>query len=310
MVADDELLQSVLQCGGFVRKILLTGLCKISHIHQIKAPALAAKGRRAKGFHAGSLLGAELIAAAVVERGGHGAEQLVHRRFYRVHFGKIHAGKRQIGIEHGALFFFIMRLVGFENAFGDFFGVAGFVELGQKGVIPAVARLGLLRGYHITGVRTQHLGDLDRGHQAGVKADEVKLFVVLERRSLQRLFHLAQLHMVALKERVLAKAHQRTVAVVPADQAVMCGRIVLLTGGQKIRERVRLAHALRFVGGAHPLQLLFAVLLREQNGGVGVVRHIRIPHLGAAGAEHDIYFVGIVAAVEHFGDVVARRHRL
>ena len=106
------------------------------------------------------------------------------------------------------------------------------------GVVPAHARLRLLRSDEIVGAGGHGQGRLHRGHQAGVKADKVEFHPSGPEGGVQP----RQVHGPAGGELlVVAVAADRAASVVPEDQLIPAGRVVggapLDVSGQGVRVR-------------------------------------------------------------------------
>ena len=107
------------------------------------------------------------------------------------------------------------------------------------GVIPAHPGLGLLRGDEVVGVLGHGEGRLRRGHEAGVKADEVEFHPGV----LQRPVQAGQVHGAAGgKFLIVAVSAYRAAAVVPKNQLVPAGGVVLHTPADVPGEGVRVGH--------------------------------------------------------------------
>ena len=123
------------------------------------------------------------------------------------------------------------------------------------GVVPAHPRLGLLRGNEVVGVGCHGHGGLRRGHKAGVKADKIKLHPAV----LQRPVQPGQVHGAAGgKFFVIPVAAHRAPAVVPQNQLIPAGRIVLGAPPDVVRQGVRVGHghAAQVLLQAHQLPAL------------------------------------------------------
>ena len=164
-------------------------------------------------------------------------------------------------------------------------------ELGQPvGIVPARAGLGLLGGDQIVRPVGEHQAVFQRAHQAGVKADEVKLDAAL----VQRLLDARQAHGAGGGELlVIAVAADRTAAVVPEDQLIAVGRKVLRTIGDEARERVRVGHGNAAGVGIQHLQVAADHLVDL----VGArADHVVVPARAAAGVDDEIHLVADVGA--------------
>ena len=105
-------------------------------------------------------------------------------------------------------------------------GVLGQI-VNDRLVLPAVAGLALLRGVHVVRVRGQDVGRLERAHQAGVEADEVKLLPHEGEGACERGVELAQGERVVAVALVKTDAGDGAAAVVPQNEAHVVSGVVL-----------------------------------------------------------------------------------
>ena len=160
-------------------------------------------------------------------------------------------------------------------------------------VIPARARLGLFGGDHVACIRREDFGGFKRGHQARVEADDVKLRAA----RLHRVAHLGQRERVGLAgacvriQVVEAHARDRASTVVPDDQHVMIGGVLLHAPVEEVGERRGDGHR----GGRHLFDLRHVAVFHLVALEVAGTHRIVLPFLGAASLDD------VVDVVAQFG---------
>ena len=143
-------------------------------------------------------------------------------------------------------------IIGVDGRFHDLDRIRGPVQCLQETVVPAVGRLQFFGRDHIICIILPQAGMLQRAHQAGVKADPVQAGAAAgpERGGVHGLPQLAELQAVISEQFIHAKSADGPAAVVPEDQAVMPGRIVLDSCIQELGQSLRGAHIGAAVGHA------------------------------------------------------------
>ena len=167
------------------------------------------------------------------------------------------------------------------------------------GVIPANARLRLLGGDQIIRIIRQHQGIFQRGHQTRVESNEI----ILDARILQRRVDTSQAHgATRCILFVIAITGQGTAAVIPEDQHVAVGRIILCTilnklcQGRGLRHGIT-AHVFLEADQLAALDLIDLILVIADN----VIR----PFLTSAGVNDEVYVTAKVR-LHHLLDVRSR----
>ena len=166
-------------------------------------------------------------------------EKRVHGRVHALHGAQIHAGQREHGhvIRVTGVHGLVLRKAAVDGQRADVAAVHARLDLSQKGIVPALRRLRLLRGDEVVRVGGEEVRRLHRAHQAGVEAE-----VVQPLPALQRVGDLKEGQAVAVLARVAAKALQGAVAVIPEDQAGGIGGREIAREVEKAAQRLRRAH--------------------------------------------------------------------
>ena len=153
------------------------------------------------------------------------------------------------------------------------------------GVVPAVARLRLLRRHQIAAQVAEGVSHVHRGHQAGVKAHQLHRLLPRLQRRLPHLgkrgVHLVQRQGVVVVQLVKSRAGHRAAAVVPEHHRRLVGGVAVLGKLQKRRQRLAVAHTGRGLL-VHQLQSLAVVHEALQLGGI---HHVVLPLGSAAGLD-------------------------
>ena len=240
----------------------------------------------------------DLLVAVVVDQAADGLGEGLHRR---------RNGVRQLcQIDHGEGRGLAagLALAGGDKVVHDILadlgGRHGGVsrELGEPvGVVPADAGLGLLGGDHVVGVLVEHEPGLHRSHQAGVEADEVEGHA----RVAQGGVDAGEGHgAAALELLVVAVAADGAAAVIPEDQLVAVGGIVLIAPLDEGGERRGAGHADVARVGHQAVELAVFDLVDL----VDAVGHdLVVPAGAAAGVDDHVHIVGELG-LGHLDDVL------
>ena len=143
-----------------------------------------------------------------------------------------------IGLADIPVIVFLCDRAGDRNRFGR------FIQRLQEGIVPAAGRFQFFRRDHIICITAPEFGVLDRSHQAGVKADPVQMGVpaIGERRRVHGGADLSELQAVIAEKFIDAKSIDRTVAMIPEDQAVMLCRVIGCSDLQELCQGLRGTH--------------------------------------------------------------------
>ena len=168
------------------------------------------------------------------------------------------------------------------------------------GIVPADARLRLLGSEKIVSILGSDLRSLHSSHQAGIKTDHIKGDAAFR----QRLVNSVERHgPCALELLVIAVAGERAAAVIPQDQHVPVGRIVLRTEADKLRQGGRCDHGLVAHIVVEQAELTAVFNLVDL---VGVALHQIVLPLGtAAGVDNNIDVISD-GGIRHFLQVLGR----
>ncbi len=163
-------------------------------------------------------------------------------------------------------------------------GHGGILSQGGKpiGIVPAHPGFGLLRGDEIVGILRHGHSGFRRGHQAGVKADEIEFHPGI----LQSAVQAGQIHGAAGGELfVIPVAADRSAAVIPEDQFIAAGREASGAPLDVPGQVVRVCH-----GGAAqiPLQAHHLAILDLPNLVDGTADGGIFPGLAAAGIDQQV----------------------
>ena len=171
-------------------------------------------------------------------------------------------------------------------------GVVGKL-IQPAGVIPADAGFGFLTGDHVVGVVGQHQRSFRGGHQTGIEAHKVEFDLSIG----EGLVNTGQIHGTVGSELfIIAEAADGAAAVIPEDQSLSVGGIILGAPADEGGQGLRLGHGLA-------AQLLFqtqhAVVL-DLPDLIGLAAdHIVLPLVAAAGVDDQIDLVAD-GGIQHF----------
>ena len=279
---------------GLGQRRALLGTEVFGEVHQVDLVDHGAAGKLARVV-AGR---GDLSVAAIVDQTADGLGEGLHRSGHRM---------RQLRqIDHGegrGLAAGLALAGGYEvvhDVFADLGGRHGGVgrKLGKPvGVVPADAGLGLLGGDHVVGILVEHEPGLHRGHQAGVEADEVKAHA----RVAQGGVDAGEGHgAAALELLVVAVAADGAAAVIPEDQLVAVGGVVLVAPLDKGGQRGGAGHGdIARVG--HQTVKLAVLGFVDLVDAVG--HDLVVPAGAAAGVDDHVHIVGKLR-LGHLDDVL------
>ena len=172
----------------------------------------------------------------------------------------------------------------------------------QEAVVPAAARLGLLRGDEILSKRREHNRHLERCHQAGIKTQPSE-FLPGEGAVAHSRSQLGQTQRVA-GGLILTDTPDRPAAVIPDDECIVFRRETARTVAEQHRQRARLAHVHACPGLPEAGD---AVRPHGIDPGSRAVDVLQMPGFGAARHQQHVDLFRIVAGPDDLPDIPAGR---